>query len=84
MASKNTALTASQIRDFEQNPVWNEIAARISNLAIVSRDKAIDASDPREAGKCRAYELVLELSNSLLIESEEGKGMVSKIIRLTR
>jgi len=77
-------LTPGLVHDFVASAVWQEVSKRIGYERDRSFNKALDDSDPREAGKYRALQMVLDLPQQFLDEMEKGKSLTNKIKRVIR
>ena len=74
-------LTTSQIRDFEEHAVWQEILVRMTPQLDKAHNIAIDKRDMEgamAAGEYKGLKVVLELTEQLLKEAAEDERSIKR------
>lgn len=74
-------LSPQLVRDFKEHAVWKEILRRTQPEYTRNYNNAIDGSDPRAAGKYRAFETVFTLPDKLLQELEQEPQGLGNMLR---
>lgn len=69
------------IRAFKEHPVWDEIWKRMEPQLKAAMAKAIDDSDPREAGKYRALVTMKNLPDQLLQEIKDEEPALKRVVK---